>query len=349
MSCNISGLIYNDNYKQRGLLPYYYRKHLFDTNLNGKTPSEQYQRLKLIQNTVRVPGSLYIANLGPVTAYKQPITDQTNGLYGVCWNQMSDSPGPSVQKPSIPTGNTSLSKRHTSVTSNKPGCQTPGGVGCDIKHNSYDRYLNRLKGKTVLRRGSVPANFGQEIVFDRSAPVYGGKTIKTNIIDGCICPIGSSISSQNSQIYVDTTISMPLYYGSCDFNTGDYVYAKQNGTQFYKKAQITSISNGSYTILFVDNNATLTTSNINDLKVYFPTYFKFNIGDDVNVIETGNIYYQHATIIDISDEGVYTVVFDNGVEQTVSDPATLRKVLQRRFMNIYGGITIGYGLFANSS
>jgi hypothetical protein len=172
--------------------------------------------------------------------------------------------------------------------------------------------------------------------------------MKTNIIDSCVCPVGSSVSAQNSQIYVDPTISMPVDYGSCDFNTGDYVYAVQTGTQFYTKAQITTISNGSYDILFVDSGFTLTTSNINDLKVYFPTYFNFNIGDEVNVIENGNIYYRHATIIDISDVGDYTVVFDNGIEQTVTDKTTLRKLVQKRFMTIYGGVTIGYGLFANS-
>ena len=103
---------------------------------------------------------------------------------------MSDRPVPSVQRVTVPTGtNNSLNRRHTSVTSSKPGSQTPGGKGCDIKHNSYDRYLNRLKGKGPLRRGVVPPTFGAPIPFNPAFPIYGGKTVKTNIVTGCDCPI----------------------------------------------------------------------------------------------------------------------------------------------------------------
>lgn len=85
----------------------------------------------------------------PQPSQKKPETRVgfRKGCYGVCWNQQSDRPVPSVQRGIIPTGQSSLNRRHTSVTSSRPGCQTPGGAGCDIKHNSYDRYLNRLKGK----------------------------------------------------------------------------------------------------------------------------------------------------------------------------------------------------------
>ena len=179
---NKTAIVYNDPNKIVGLPPYYYRLRSCDTNLNGNTPADQYQKLKLIQKTVRVPASLYTANLGPLTAYKKP----TAATYNVCWNQMSDRPVPSVQRVTVPTGsNNSLNSRHYSVTSSKPGSQTPGGKGCDIKHNSYDRYLNRLKGKGPLRRGIVPPAFGAPIPFNPAFPIYGGKTMKTSIIDGC--------------------------------------------------------------------------------------------------------------------------------------------------------------------
>ena len=155
-----------------------------DTNLTSNTPGDQYQRLKIIQNTVRVASSLYTMNLGSLNVY-----DVKQGKYNVNWNQMSDRPYPSVQRASIPTGyNNSLNNRHHSVTSSRPGCQTPGGVGCDIKHNSYERYLNRIKGKGPLRRGVVPP-FVPVIPFNRAFPIYGGKTFKTNIVSGCNCPI----------------------------------------------------------------------------------------------------------------------------------------------------------------
>ena len=179
-----TAIVYNIDSKLFGLKPFYYRDRRCDTNLNSNTSAVQYQKLKIIQNTVRVPGSLYIANLGPLSAYKKP----TNSTYGVCWNQMSDRPEPSVQKATVPTGSTSINRKHTSVTSSRPGCQTPGGVGCDIKHNSYDRYLNRLKGKGPLRRGVIPTTFSEiPYPFNPAFPIYGGKITKTNIVSGCVC------------------------------------------------------------------------------------------------------------------------------------------------------------------
>ena len=64
-SFNMTSIVYNEPNKIFGLPPYYYRQRNCDTNLNGNTPADQYQKLKLIQNTVRVYGSLYTANLGP--------------------------------------------------------------------------------------------------------------------------------------------------------------------------------------------------------------------------------------------------------------------------------------------
>jgi hypothetical protein len=264
LTFNRTSLVYNDPNKIVGLPPYYYRLRRCDTNLNGNTPADQYQKLKLIQKTVRVPASLYTANLGPLTAYKKP----TVATYGVCWNQMSDRPIPSVQRVTVPTGtNNSLNSRHHSVTSSRPGCQTPGGYGCDIKHNSYDRYLNRLKGKGPMRRGAVPPYFGQPIPFNPAFPIYGGKTMKTSIIDGCDCPIEANNTAQDELIYND-----PLYepepivpYG---FNVGTYVYAIQTGNNFYTRAIVISINGNNYTIEF--DNGTIETKNVDELKIYFP-------------------------------------------------------------------------------
>lgn len=224
MSCSKTAIVFNEPSKLWGLPPFYYRWRVCNTNLTGNTPADQYQKLKLIQNTVRVAGSLYTANLGSLAAYQKPIADPNAGLYGVCWNQMSDRPVPSVQRVTVPTGsNNSLNRRHTSVTSSKPGSQTPGGAGCDIKHNSYDRYLNRLKGKGPLRRGVIPRGFGVPIPFNPAVPVYGAKTTKTNIVNGCNCistdPTWTQ-SDQSAQIY-----NNPLWYpepaGNCEFTLAD--------------------------------------------------------------------------------------------------------------------------------
>ena len=258
-----TSIVYNNPNKILGLPPYYYRLRSCDTNLTSNTPANQYQILKLIQNTVRVPSSIYTSNLGPLNAYKQP----TTATYGVCWNQMSDRPVPSVQRATVPTGTSnSLNGRHHSVTSSKPGSQTPGGIGCDIKHNSYDRYLNRLKGKGPLRRGQIPATFGAPIVFNPAFPIYGGKTTKTNIVNGCNCPIVKNLN-QDIRIYND-----PLYYpypsSQYSFSVGQYVYAIKPGTNYYSKALVINVEGNTYTIQFEDG--TIDTQNINQLLIYFP-------------------------------------------------------------------------------
>ena len=254
-----TSLVFNQLNKILGLPPYYYRCRDCGTNLNGNTPADQYQKLKLIQNTVRVQASLYTANLAPLSAYKKPISDPNAGLYGVCWNQMSDRPVPSVQRATVPTGyNTSMNRRHTSVTSSKPGSQTPGGKGCDIKHNSYDRYLNRLKGKGPLRRGKISDTFGATIPFNPAFPIYGGKTVKTNIVSGCDCPIGTPASYFQQDIYA---YSDPNYQPGPSnnyyvYSVGNIVYAKYSTNQFYSKGTITDISDSppistsTYTVQF---------------------------------------------------------------------------------------------------
>lgn len=262
-----TSIVYNNSNKILGLPPYYYRLRSCDTNLTSNTPANQYQRLKLIQNTVRVPSSIYTSNLGPLNAYKQP----TAATQGVCWNQMSDRPVPSVQRATVPTGsNNSLNNRHHSVTSSKPGSQTPGGAGCDIKHNSYDRYLNRLKGKGPLRRGSIPTTFGIPVPFNPAFPVYGGKTTKTNIVNGCDCPVNQT---QEQNLNQDIRIyNNPLYYpypsSQYSFSVGQYVYAIEPGTDYYSKAVVTNVEGNTYTIMFTDG--TIDTQNISQLLIYFP-------------------------------------------------------------------------------
>lgn len=153
-----------------------------DQNLNGNTPFDQYQRQKIIQNTVRVPSSIYTMNIGALSVYQQP-----DPIYGVNWNQMSDRRERHIQKANAsgtnPGGN---STKHT-ITRLRPGALSPGGAGVDIKHNSYARYLARIKGKAPLRQQAIPPYFGAPIPFDPAFPIYGGKVFKTGIVAGCNC------------------------------------------------------------------------------------------------------------------------------------------------------------------
>jgi len=252
-----------------------------NTNLTSNNPASQYQRQRLIQNTVRVRSSLYTMNLAGLSGYQKPLStwqpiDQNGTIYyappNVYWNQMSDRAQPSNQTVKTASGTSyhGSSVRHT-ITRLRPGALSPGGVGCDIKHNSYDRYLNRLKGKGPLRRGIIPSNYGDPIIFNKAYPIYGGKTFKSSIINGCDCPdvnnkeadlriYGSALNSLQDQILSVTYT----------FNVGDYVWAKKlylSSNALYK-AEIIDITNGMFTIKFVDDGTTeITTSS--ELLIYF--------------------------------------------------------------------------------
>lgn len=246
-------------------------------NLASSNPASQYQRQKLIQNTVRVPASLYTMNLASLAAYQKPLNDvqlvEQAGSWYIApaktnWNQMSDRARPSVQKATIPTGtNCSMNRKHTSSTSSRPGCQTPGGVGVDIKHNSYDRYLNRLKGKSVLRRGPIPPNYGAPIPYNRAYPVKGGKIVKTGIINECACPDVNQPTDLKEHVYASkqNAIEDILRNVSYNYSVGDTVWALVDKT--YYKAIIQSIDNELYTVILPDGTIETVTSN--ELLIYF--------------------------------------------------------------------------------
>ena len=272
-----TSLVLNDTYgilnNIQGLQPFYYRLRSCDTNLTSNTPANQYQRQKIIQNTVRVNASLYTMNLGSLSAYVKP---PSKPYGGVCWNQMSDRPFPSVQKTYVPTGkNSSLNTRKSSVTSSRPGCQSPGGVGCDIKHNSYDRYLNRLKGKGPLRRGPIPPEFGAtQIQFNRANPIYGAKLMKTNIVNDCNCPIVPNPANTEIQIY-NNPLFNDINQVVTGFTVGQYVYTIEDSIYYnlvnevYTKALITGFNKntGIFTVQFEDG--TIDQKYAGQLRIYF--------------------------------------------------------------------------------
>jgi hypothetical protein len=258
-----------------------------NNNLSSNDPASQYQRQKIIQNTVRVPSSLYTMNLAGLSAYKKPLNtpqfvEQNGSGYiapaKVYWNQMSDRPRPANQVAKVASGSSyhTSSTRHT-ITRLRPGAMSPGGVGVDIKHNSYDRYLNRLKGKSALRRGIIPPNFGENIPFNYAFPVYGGKTVKTAIINGCDCPdINDNdindindINNQNKLIYgsISNTIQDEILAVKYVFNIGDFVWAKKYKTDtILYKGEIIDIENGQYIVEFDDVTTTLSYC---ELLIYF--------------------------------------------------------------------------------
>jgi hypothetical protein len=245
-------------------------------NLASNQPASQYQRQKLIQNTVRVPSSLYTMNLAGLTVFNAPlkvyqIVEQAGTKYyappTVNWNQMSDRPVPSVQKVVTTNGATyrASSVRNT-VTKNRPGALSPGGIGVDIKHNSYDRYLNRLKGKSSLKRGVIPPDYGLPIPYNNSYPIQGGKTVKTAIISKCGCKEDDLKIVYNNE---SNNIQDSIYSVHYTYNVGDYVWVKkQVYAKVYYKAVIIDISDLMVTVKFMDDESEITTS-LDQLQIYF--------------------------------------------------------------------------------
>jgi hypothetical protein len=245
---------------------------LCNQNMASNDPATQYQRQKIIQNTVRVKSSLYTMNLAALNVYQHPKTryglvvlSDGGSSYivppGVNWNQMSDRREPHIQIVKSGSGSTygASSTRHT-ITRLRPGALSPGGSGVDIKHNSYERYLNRLKGKGPVRRGPIPPTYGTPYIpFNRAFPIYGGKTIKTSIVSGCNCPINDDLPNNDILLYQNSNIQNQIYDVTYTFHVGDLVWAKKYiGAHLFEKGTITKINDGLYTVVFTDETEIVT-------------------------------------------------------------------------------------------
>jgi len=250
-------------------------------NLASDNPASQYQRQKLIQNTVRVQSSLYTMNLAGLSGYQKPLNvpqlvEQSGTPYiappSVYWNQMSDRARPANQTTKVASGTTyhTSSTRH-SITRDRPGAMSPGGVGVDIKHNSYNRYLNKIKGKAPLRRGVIPPTYGLPIPFNKASPIYGGKTVKTAIINGCDCPDVTDNLDKDKLIYgsESNTLQDKILSVTYKYNIGDFVWAKKYRTDtLLYKAEIIGISNNLYTVKFTDDDF-ITSLSYCEIYIYF--------------------------------------------------------------------------------
>ena len=236
--------------------------------LNSSDPAYQYITQKKIQNTVRVPASLYTSDLGALSVYQRPSI--ALGI-GVNWNQMSDRAVPHYQTNS---GNSQGSFYHGSSTRHtqtrcRPGAGTPGGTGVDIKHNSYYRYMDRLKAKKDIRRGVVPSTFGLPIPFNPALPVYGGKTVKTAIVSGCGCPTDYSRTLRDDAIIYRAHFDPLMFSTSVVYSVGQSVYARLSIATPVLKATILAINGGIYTVEFTGDS---TIANVTALQImpYFP-------------------------------------------------------------------------------
>ena len=253
-------------------------------NLTSNNPATRYQIQKLIQNTVRVPSSIYTMNLGALSVYQKPdslyqVVNLGDATYisspGVNWNQMSDRAKPHKQTVVSANGLTGNSLKRT-ITRCRPGALSPGGTGVDIKHNSYDRYLARIKGTAPLRRERIPDTFVlNEIPFNRAFPVYGGKLFKTSIINNCNCPIDDNYNNNiKDDILYEGAVIEEINKVNYKFSVGDEVLALRDNVLI--KAKILNINFQFVTIQYIDNNE-IQNVQINSLKLYIPIKSKFDL------------------------------------------------------------------------
>jgi hypothetical protein len=283
-------------------------------NLASNNPASQYQKQKLIQNTVRVASSLYSMNLAGLTVYRRPLTtgqlvEQAGTPYyvppGVNWNQMSDRPVPSVQKVKTGSGSTyGASSTRSTIVRNRPGAMSPGGIGVDIKHNSYDRYLNRLKGKAPLRRGLVPPTFGLPYIpFTQVYPIYGGKQFKTSIIDDCVCPQTKKLE-QNKIIYdrPANAIQEDILSVTYHYTVGDEVWARKDShIDLLYKATILSIDlGGIYELQFEDGTIIYTTIEESKMRPYYNC--------NCNPVQSATDIYLQSVNTDKENEAICTLL-----------------------------------------
>jgi len=102
---------------------------------------------KRIQRTVRTAASDYALSLVPQHVYDPALL--AAGAGAIPWNQASDRAVAGVVVRHVPSRGASSAR--SSITRARPGACSAPGKGVDIKHGSYDRYLAKLKGRTVGR------------------------------------------------------------------------------------------------------------------------------------------------------------------------------------------------------
>ncbi len=158
------------------------------TNTNTSCPDEGRKRhlFKQMYNTVRVSSSEYSMNKSALNVGNPDGTQRTvdsSAFILAGTSQASDRAQPSVvSRINVPSRGNSL---RTTKTSLRPGALAPGGTGVDVKHNSYARYLARIKGSGLLKE-EVNTNCSRV----NSRAVVNNKPRKYNIVSlSCKCPV----------------------------------------------------------------------------------------------------------------------------------------------------------------
>lgn len=155
---------------------------------------------KKIWHQVRVPSTLFMMNLAALNVYETPSIPHLNSTITLTpqqekeridsyfntsfkkgvRSQMSDRLQlsnrhiPGQKNPTVIPSHGNTTRRTT--TAHRPGASRPGGVGVDVKHGSYARYLAKRKGKVLTT-----------VKVDKK-PLRGNKYQSYNIINKNCCP-----------------------------------------------------------------------------------------------------------------------------------------------------------------
>ena len=184
--CNTCTNCTNSDYTIDSLCNKSYRNLQLDTNN------------KVITNLVRIPSSLYTNNLESVVVSHNLFTNlQSDYMGNPAGSQSSDrarfSGSKLIFNRTVPSRGNSTKRSKTSM---RPGSQAPGGVGVDVKHNSYQRYLLKKKGLSALQ-GSKNKSLG---INDKR--IQNNKFRKGEVIAGCNC-LAPSFPIQQSKLVID--------------------------------------------------------------------------------------------------------------------------------------------------
>lgn len=253
-------------------------------NVASDDPAMINQRQKVIQKVVRVNSSLYTMNIAGLNVYQSPeknsqIVEQAGVNYlippGLNWNQMSDRARPAQQNVKTGSGSTygSSSLRGTKVR-NRPGAMSPGGSGVDIKHNSYERYLNRIKGKGLLKKGKIQVN-DQQIMT-------GGKDSRLAIVNNCFCKKDENMNMNMNNI---TEFNNAMYDIKYIFEENQTILVRKNKyNKMWYKGIIIGIFDNIYLIDFGNGIPEEINISIYPIIPYFKTN-KCQESDPLDLIE----------------------------------------------------------------
>ena len=193
------------------------------------------QRQKIIQRVVRVDSAQYAMNRAAMNVYQKKPRTAFGLRFGELYNYpstMSDRKEPHRVKASQGIYRHTSSSRG-SKTSGRPGGASAPGLGVDVKHGSYDRYLARKKG------GVLQAGTGAYSNFHKRTPTYeeiqrdpsltkGGKNVKFSIVSGgAECECSSNCVAFTSDQNIASSILQNFNTAVCDDTwedvTDDYI------------------------------------------------------------------------------------------------------------------------------